>query len=314
MTSPLAASTPTDGRDILRRHGKSFHFAGHLLPEDSLKDCARLYTFCRYVDDLADCSANTMAAREALSSVYEDIKRGRSSRPFVMDFLRLAETHKIDTSIVLELIYGLEGDLDGVAVASWNDLIRYCFRAAGTVGIMMADILGAREREARFHAIDLGIAMQLTNIARDVQEDALAGRRYIPADLLPGLSCRQIASPDRPTQSLLRKAVQTILDKAEDYYESGEAGLRYLPPRARVAILVAARVYRQIGKELETRNCATWEGRAVVSMRKKLTVAAGCMPRFFKLEAATTAETRHRKDLHRFLAGLPKTHFGGLPS
>jgi phytoene synthase len=314
MNAQVAANPWVDGSEVLRRHGKSFHFAGRILSPKTLGDSARLYAFCRYVDDIADGFSSTSAARKTLSRVSEDLSTGQSENPGVVDVLRLADTHGINTSILLELISGLETDLGDVAFDHWDDLIRYSFRVAGTVGIMMADILSARGPEARFHAIDLGIAMQLTNIARDVREDALAGRRYIPGNLLPGLSCRQIANPDERAQSLLREAVRKVLDKAEAYYQSGEAGLRYLPPRARMAILVAARIYRQIGKEIEHHDYAVWEGRAVVPTWKKLLVTARCLPRLMTLGKPAAETTKHKMDLHRPLAGLPASRFGGSSS
>ncbi|MFO7724859.1 MAG: phytoene/squalene synthase family protein [Oceanipulchritudo sp.] len=305
---------PMDSRVILRRHGKSFYFAGQFLAGKQLIDCSRLYAFCRYLDDIADCSAFPGQARRVLEKVYEDISNGSSREPIVNDFLHLADSHAIDKRIVLELIHGLKGDLEPVEIRNWSQLLLYCYRAAGTVGLLMSRILGADDPEARFHAIDLGVAMQLTNIARDVAEDARAGRRYIPAELLPGLPPGKIADPDKAARPLLQRAVEAILATADCYYASGEAGLAYLPARPRLAILIASRVYRAIGSELRRNHCVTWKGRAFISGRRKALIASRTIVHYVVNNRYRACGGGHEACLHRAFAGMPEAHCKGIPA
>ena len=306
-----ARSGTCDPAASLRRHGKSFHFAGNFLSGAHFRDCARLYGFCRYLDDIADQSTCNEQARRVFRDIAGDLLAGSSRNPQVADFLQLAEAHAIDRGIVLELIRGLEGDLDPVAVSDWPELIRYCYRVAGTVGLLMARILGASEPVARFHAVDLGIAMQLTNIARDVAEDARAGRRYLPASLLPGVSVEQIVRADPEIRPALSRAVSRLLSVAEAYYASGEDGLVYLAPRARVAILIASRLYHAIGTGLAARGHSTWEGRTYVTTGRKISIAAGTLFEFVTTSRYKTPPGPHPADLHEALAGLPGVNRGG---
>ena len=150
----------------------------------------------------------------------------------------------IEPEIARELIAGMASDAETVRVADEAELLRYCYRAAGTVGLMMCRVLDAREPAAAAHAVDLGIAMQLTNLCRDVADDARMGRRYLPASLVGDLPPGDLIEPSPALRPKVRAAVARLLALAELYYASGEAGLPFLPVRARAGILVAGRVYR----------------------------------------------------------------------
>jgi phytoene synthase len=149
--------------------------------------------------------------------------------------------------------------------------------------------------------------MQLTNIARDVSEDAQNGRRYLPADLFdrsPGIEA--IASGHPEIHGEIRRAVQWLLDEADRYYDSGIAGLAYLPWRARLGILVAARLYQSIGTEIRAMEFAVWEGRAKVSRREKILISARTFVYFCARGGLRTKPPRHNPELHRHLAGFPR--------
>jgi len=154
-------------------------------------------------------------------------------------------------------------------MADNTHLMQYCYQVAGTVGLMMCKVLNTDHPEAEPFAIDLGMAMQLTNICRDVQADALVDRRYLPSALVNGLAPSELIQPSEEHKHLVKQAVATLLDLADDYYQSGEKGLSYLPFRARLAILVAARLYREIGQKLRRQQCEYWHQRIVVSKAKK---------------------------------------------
>ena len=170
------------------------------------------------------------------------------------------------------VIRGVESDLGEVRVADIEELLLYCYRVAGTVGLMMTAALDVTTPEALPHAIDLGIAMQLTNICRDVREDALIGRRYLPLTLVGALEPSLLVDPTGPVRETAMQALRTLLDLADRYYASGAQGLVCLPARARTGILVAAELYRGIGVMLRRREYDCWSSRAMVGTAGKAAI------------------------------------------
>jgi phytoene synthase len=214
---------------------------------------------------------------------------------------------RISPEIVLELIEGLLSDLDPVRTADEAALLRYSYRVAGTVGIMMCGVLDVHDPLAYPHAMDLGIAMQLTNICRDIAEDAAMNRRYVPATIIGDMEPAHLRQPADNLRPLLRRSVSRLLDMADRYYASGESGIAYLPLRARGGILVAARVYRAICSRLLHRECDYWSERVAVGSRQKALITASTllrapMRRFFWRPAY-----RHDSKLHEALRGMPGT-------
>lgn len=256
--------------DVLRRCGRSFYFASKFLSRRQAADCARLYRFCRYVDDVADHAQDRDAARRRIWTLSDDVARGDSDEPIVADFLALSRARGIDRVHALELLEGVAADCGVVRIADASQLYDYCYRVAGTVGLMLCDVLEVDDARAYSYAADLGIAMQLTNIARDVIDDANAGRRYLPASVVGALPPLDMTSPDASTRRRIRHGVAWLLHHAESFYECGEQGLAFLPFRARIAMLIAARVYRAIGGRLAEQGYAPWKGRAVVARAEKL--------------------------------------------
>ena len=256
---------------VLSRKGKSFHWARRWMAPAHAARATRLYAFCRYVDDLADeaCAGPPQNPRTALALVAQDIASGASLHPIVMDAIALMRECRIQPALILTFIDGITSDLDEVRIADEAMLLRYCYQAAGTVGSMMCKVLGCDDPAALRHAVDLGIAMQLTNICRDVSADAAAGRRYLPASLIGDLAPQELVTPALPLQPRLQACIGSLLDTADRYYRSGEAGLAHLPIGARCSILVAARVYRAIGTRLREHGNAYWLGRTVVPRRTR---------------------------------------------
>lgn len=288
----------------LAAKGRSFHWARRLLGAVHADRATRLYGFCRRVDDLADETQSPDAARAALFALGQSLRAGASRDPLTADTIRLLRDCQIDPAIPLELIRGVAGDLLPVRVADEAELLRYCYRVAGTVGLMMSAALDVTDPRALPHAIDLGIAMQLTNLCRDVREDALADRRYLPASLVGELDPARLAEPVEADQPMVRNAVATLLDLADIYYRSGEDGLAYLPTNARGSILVAARVYRAIGGRLRRRGCDYWSSRAWVTMGGKAVITVGALAALPFRQASRRPVRPHDPALHRPLAGL----------
>lgn len=261
---------------VLKKKGRSFHWARRLLCIEHAARATRLYSFCRYLDDLADEASSVNDARRALMEVSSSIASGRSDRPVIADGILLMHACAINPRVVGELIDGVSSDLDHVCIADLDGLLRYCYQVAGTVGLMMCKVLDADDPAAWPHAIDLGIAMQLTNICRDVQADALAGRRYLPGSMIGHMTAAELVDPVAGQQHQVQCCVRRLLEIADGYYRSGELGLSYLPVGARAGILTAARLYRAIGTGLRARQYRYWQGRVVVNRFDKtlLTIQA----------------------------------------
>ncbi|HET6762430.1 MAG TPA: phytoene/squalene synthase family protein, partial [Longimicrobiaceae bacterium] len=261
----MTPSLVDTSRAELADKARTFHLASRLLPAAVRDDAAVVYAFCRLVDDTVDEARDLAAAGCALDVLEWEVRGLRPARPLVAALRETAVRRGMPLEPALELIAGVRGDLGPVRVADDEELLRYCYRVAGTVGLMMCGVLGVRSPRALPHAVDLGIAMQLTNIARDVAEDAMNGRVYLPLDRLAGagVAAEELLA-GRADAARVARVVGTVLEMAERYYVSGDAGMRDIPWRCRAAILVAARVYRAIGLRLRRRGCDALAGRQVV--------------------------------------------------
>jgi phytoene synthase len=295
-----------ESHDVFRRKARTFWWASRLLPRSVRDDAATVYAFCRMVDDMGDEADDPLAAELALEALSNEVAGRTQPRPIVAELRAAAERLGLPMEAAAELIAGVRGDLGVVRMADDAELVRYCYRVASTVGLMMCGVLGVRCREALPHAIDLGIAMQLTNICRDVAEDAERGRVYLPAGRLraagidPEEVVRGTADPER-----LALVVRSVLAHADRYYRSADGGMRDIPWRFRPAILVASRTYRAIGVKLRGRAPGT-AGRAVVPWPEKLAwsataVAASLRPAMLGI----TPRWAHDRALHQALRGLP---------
>lgn len=308
MAYASSAAIYETSADILRKSGRSFNFACAFLTEAQGERAARLYAFCRYVDDLADEAGDGARAQGELGRVRRQLASGERASARIADFLDLAQATKMDIAAACALVDGVASDLQPVAFETTSQLLRYAYKVAGTVGLMMCAILDVDDVRAAPFAIDLGIAMQLTNIARDIREDALKGRRYVPGPWLSGASAREIADPESRLRSDLILAAERLIGLAELYYESACRGFGYLPARSRFAILIAARVYRQIGLKLARNGYEVWRGRTVVSSAEKIRVAGASAMIFITSPRLHRRSQRHNADLHIPLQGLAGVH------
>ena len=235
---------------VLRTHAKTFSFAGWLLTAAQRETAAVVYAFCRAADDAVDEAPTASAAHRQITDLHGQLTGALPPTPLVELYLQIQHERSIAPAAALELLQGMASDLGVVRMADDAELLQYCYRAAGTVGLMMCGVLGVTHADAFAHAIDLGIAMQLTNICRDVAEDAARNRVYLPAARLAGYG----ASPDLVLRNQAgpaeRAVIAELLALADEYYANGRAGYCYLPARARPAIATAANLYRHIGQQL----------------------------------------------------------------
>lgn len=289
--TPLAA-TPSP-RALLRAKGRTFWLASRLLPGALLDDVVVLYAFCRVVDDAIDEAPSPSAARDHAELLARELE-GEAPRPEVAAFRELAARRGLDLRYARELLEGVSSDVGRVRVEDDAGLSRYAYLVAGTVGAMMGQLLGATDARARAAAVELGIAMQLTNICRDVLEDAARDRVYLPAARLraAGLDPEELVCGvvDRER---LAQVVREVLALADRHYQAARAGYAFLPWRARATVAVAARLYRQIGVTLlERQGADPLRGRVVVPTPEKLRLAVAELLRLASAAAASPHEGR----------------------
>lgn len=261
----------------IARHSKSFSLASRLLPGEA-RDAARvIYAWCRRVDDAVDESPPHQR-RAVLASLEEELGEvygGAPRDPVAAAFQRVVHRVEIPAQYPEDLLLGMRMDVEGHIYATWDDLISYCHRVAGTVGLMICQVLGVRAAGALRHAAHLGIAMQLTNVCRDVLEDWDRGRLYLPDDSLAIVGCaglyREVGRPfPRERADRIGLVVRALLERASRYYLSGDRGLCYLSRRAAWAVCTARLVYADIGRCLQRRNYDVLAGRVHVGSPRKL--------------------------------------------
>ncbi len=272
----------------LRQGSRSFNAAAMLL-EPATRDSARLlYAWCRHVDDIIDGQSLGRPGAEDVRSPRERLAELRAATlsawqgepqvdPAFEALRRVTARHAIPLAEPLTLIEGFAMDVEGRSYETFSDTLHYCYHVAGVVGLMMARVLGVQDERLFDHACDLGLAFQLTNIARDVIEDHRNGRIYLPEQWLrdEGLTPDTLALPAH--RAALHRVAARLLAAAEPYYESAQQGIDALPPRAAWAIGTAARVYRAIGDKILAAGPAAWDERRVVPTREKsrLALSAG---------------------------------------
>jgi len=260
---------------------QSFAAAARLFDRQTREDAVMLYAWCRHCDDVVDGQTMGHEQREDFRDGQRqrlDLLRrqtdlalggGSTEDPVFEALRRVVERHRIPGRHPQELLAGFEMDVSGRHYATISDTLDYCYHVAGVVGVMMAMIMGVRDETTLDRACDLGLAFQLTNIARDVVEDARAGRVYLPADILAQNGIAEIDPEDLSQRPALHAAALELLDLSEDYYRSAYHGLAALPPRSAWAIATARRVYRAIGGKLRAGGYAAWDRRVSTTKAEK---------------------------------------------
>lgn len=263
-------------RRLIRHGSKTFHAASLFLPARLRDPAYALYAFCRLSDDTVDGEGVHLESmdrlRARLARVYEGCPE---DAPVDRAFADVVETFDMPQALPEALLDGLDWDLREQTYETLSDLYGYAARVAGGVGVMMAVLMGTREAAMLARACDLGVAMQLTNIARDVGEDARAGRLYLPRAWMreAGLDPEAfLAQPD--FSPALGTVVARLLHDADRLYARSESGIAGLPPGCRPAIFAARHLYAEIGRQVERNGHDSVSTRAVVSARRKATLLA----------------------------------------
>ena len=217
-------------KNYLSIYAKSFNWAGFFLPKKTYKNCSYLYDFCRVVDNIADDEDEIEIKKIKFQKFVSDFKQKNFENPVIQNMWNIIHEFNISLEIIYDLFDGIESDIkQNVKIDTRKDLLIYCYRVAGTVGLMMAKILKVSKKQSLKSAIDLGIAMQLTNISRDVIEDSKKNRSYINGNF---------------------EEINSTIKLADTFYKNSFYSIREIPLSFRFSILVARRLYRKIGYKI----------------------------------------------------------------
>ena len=217
-------------KNYLSIYAKSFNWAGFFLPKKTYKNCSYLYDFCRVVDNIADDEGEIEIKKIKFQKFVSDFKQKNFEDPIIQNMWNIIDEFNISLEIIYDLFDGIESDIkQNVKIDTRKDLLIYCYRVAGTVGLMMAKILKVSKKQSLKSAIDLGIAMQLTNISRDVIEDSKKNRSYINGNF---------------------EEINSTIKLADTFYKNSFYSIREIPLSFRFSILVARRIYRKIGYKI----------------------------------------------------------------
>ncbi|MEO8448978.1 MAG: phytoene/squalene synthase family protein [Gemmatimonadota bacterium] len=267
---------------ILEAGSKTFTRAASLLPRPVREAGYQLYAWCRHCDDQIDGQTlgHGQRARESIADQRARLAELRaktaaalegrpvSELPFV-GLQRVVRDFQIPHKYPLALLDGMEMDVEGSRYPTFESLIPYCYKVAGVVGIMALHLMGTRDAESIEHAGELGIGIQLTNIARDVVDDAAAGRFYLPEDWLSDAGIPPDGLADPSKRGAVVGVVARLLDRADDYYVRAEGGLSRLDFRSAWAVAAARGIYSDIGRVIRRKGTAAWDTRAFVSTPRK---------------------------------------------
>jgi len=304
MLSDMARSDIAACRELLRGGSRTFFAASLMLPRRVSEPAIALYAFCRLADDAVDLGSDRRAAVVRLQERLDCAYRGHPMQlPADRAFANVVEQFAIPREVPEALLEGLTWDAEGRRYETLSGLYAYAARVAGTVGAMMTLVMGQRDPEIVARACDLGVAMQLTNIARDVGEDARAGRLYLPLQWLREAGIDPDAWLARPVfDDRIAAIIQRLLDIADGLYDRATHGIQHLPRSCRPGIYAARALYAEIGRELERTGLDSVSRRAVVSTRRKLAVLG-------RLAALVQTEWMPAKRLSFRLPQLDETVF-----
>ena len=275
---PIYRASFEHARALTEIHAKSFYASARLLPAERRWATYALYGFCRYADNLIDIPRNR-SQRELIEEAGElarELRRaytkGESEHPIVKPFVATALQFDIPLDYPLDLIEGVKMDLSVNRYQTFDDLYVFAYRVAGVVGLMMTHIMGYSSELAFPYAEKLGIAMQLTNILRDVQEDKEMNRIYLPQEEMEAYGVTEADIMAERDSDGLRQLIKAQVDRAHDIYVDAHPGIGMLASESQFAIYAASKLYRGILHKIEAREYNPFQGRVFVPGRNKLSV------------------------------------------
>ena len=264
-------------RSITRQEAKNFYYAFLTLPAPRRRAIYVAYAFCRHCDDSVDRVAapeDKLSALQALRNDLDDAYGGRASAPVFLALADVAQRYDIPREYFAEVITGVESDLVKDRYADFEELRRYCYQVASVVGLISIQIFGYQDQAAKPLAVDLGLAMQLTNILRDVREDLEFGRVYLPQDELVRFGYSEAELRSGVVNDAFIRLMQFQVQRAKEYFQSGFRLLPYLSRRSRACPAVLGQVYRNILQGIEDIDYDVLHHRVSLSTRRKLRITA----------------------------------------
>ncbi|MDZ7291805.1 MAG: phytoene/squalene synthase family protein [candidate division KSB1 bacterium] len=281
-------------RQITAHYSKSFYLSAYMLPVEKRWATYAIYGFCRYADNLID-KRRSRKAEEILLEVdflarelEVAYRTGESEHPIVLPFIVVAQRHGIPIQYPLDLLRGVQMDVEITRYRNFDELHVFCYRVAAVVGLMMTHVLGCENEEAFGYAEKLGIAMQLTNILRDIQEDKDLGRIYLPLDELEAYGCSENDILEERMTPAFRNLMIFQVNRAHSYYEQASRGIPMLARESQFAIYSASRIYRGILKRIEARDYNPFLGRVFVPEHRKLGIL---LQEIFRTRFATVQQS-----------------------
>ena len=277
-----------NNKDIIYKNSKTFFWASQFLPKKILNKVINIYSFCRIHDDIVDEGMLINNSKEAL------------------ELEEIIKSYGISKILIDELIDGINSDINFRRYKNNADLLRYCYKVAGVVGLMMVQALEIDNKEAKYFAIDLGLAMQLTNIARDISQDHFKRRIYLPEDT--GVDHDLMNNMTHENMCKIKNSVDNLLVKADIYYNSSINGLRFIPIKSRVSILIALRIYQAIGLKIKKTGTKFLSENIYITGPEKISLVTKSIIEFFIFFIFPIHRKKHNKYLHESLIGLADVH------
>ena len=273
---------------IIYKNSKSFFWASKFLPKKILEKVINIYTFCRLQDDIVD----------------EGIKIENPNE--VLELENIIKSYGVSNNTISSLVEGINSDKNFSRYKDNSELLRYCYKVAGVVGLMMIKALDIKGEEAKYFAIDLGIAMQLTNISRDIMEDYKKNRIYIPENT--AVSKDIMNNMTNENEEKIRSTVNQLIIKSEIYYKSSLNGMKFIPIKSRIAILVALRIYQGIGIKIKKTGTKFIYENIYVTNKEKTLIVAKTIIEFLLFFIFPVYKKKHNIYLHESLEGLSDAH------
>ena len=274
-------------KNYLSVYAKSFNWAGFFLPKTTYQNCSKLYSFCRVLDNIADDYDTLENKKKKFKNFKEQYTKSTSSNSIIENMKELEKNYNISRTVINDLFDGIESDIkEKIELKSEKDLLLYSYQVAGTVGLMMAKILGVKSSTSLKAAINLGVAMQLTNISRDVIEDSLNNRFYINHSL---------------------DDIKSAIKNSEVFYANSFYSIKDIPIGMRFAILVARRIYRKIGRKIikiDNFDVYKLSGKIYVNKLEKVLETILSIYDFFKLMIMNNNNEKHNlnyKDIYELI-------------
>ncbi len=299
LTTPY--SDTTENQSSIKKHAKSFFLASLFLPKKSLKQAHITYGVCRLIDDIADSETfdqtMSLSLLKSVDSYFRDTEAKlpqlieKKLTPQENTYLLKYKNLELSNPALFDLLEGAISDLTFEQPQTTDELIQYCYKVAGSVGIMMLKVLNVSDFKTAYpFAVDLGIAMQLTNILRDIEEDLTLGRSYIPKTM-----------PDASREENLPLIRKDIFKISETYYKSARIGYRFIPAKQRLAICIAESLYRGIGRKIKKQDYITVNKRIYLNSVEKSIASLMGFAVFCKFLLPFNANHPHKQSLHKSL-------------